>query len=174
MVSGALRVVEQPREIMTGQPDVMSNFDGYEFTQPLYSSFTADKTFQPQKLPPRPQPRSRTGGAAVRERVRPSTTTGSRLSSARYATCQGSTPPPRVCVLFSSRGSPAARSGRASWSMAAPAGRPCRSHAGGAPFGSRRDGPQPASAPNGPGSGGMVALDGTMRPNTAGYGALRG
>lgn len=55
-------------------------FDGYEFTQPLYSSFTNDKTFQPPRLPPRPQPRSRANaGPALRERARPSTTTGSRF-----------------------------------------------------------------------------------------------
>ena len=31
-----------------------TNAEGYEFTLPLYSSFTADRTFVPPKLPPRP------------------------------------------------------------------------------------------------------------------------
>ena len=64
----------EPREVVPGQDTTA--FDGYEFTQPLYSSFTADKTFQPPKLPPRP--RARQGSIAIRERARPSTTTGTR------------------------------------------------------------------------------------------------
>lgn len=68
----------EPREMIPGQDQ--TSFDGYEFTQPLYSSFTNDKTFQPPRLPPRPQPRSRANaGPALRERARPSTTTGSRF-----------------------------------------------------------------------------------------------
>ena len=62
----------EPREVVPGQDQ--TSFDGYEFTQPLYSSFTADKTFQPPRLPPRPKPRQ--GAVALRERVRPSTTDG--------------------------------------------------------------------------------------------------
>ena len=65
----------EPREVVPGQDTTA--FDGYEFTQPLYSSFTADKTFQPPKLPPRP--RARQGTIAVRERARPSTTNGMRM-----------------------------------------------------------------------------------------------
>ena len=69
----------EPREIVPGQDTTA--FDGYEFTQPLYSSFTADKTFQPPKLPPRPRPRQ--GQVALRERAnpRPSTTTGARIGA---------------------------------------------------------------------------------------------
>lgn len=55
--------------------------------QPLYSSFTADKTFQPPRLPPRPGQRPATGGMAVRDRsgARPSTTvSGSRQGGAAF------------------------------------------------------------------------------------------
>ena len=71
----------EPREDVPGQ-DVTS-FDGYEFTQPLYSSFAADKTFQPPKLPPRPVRNPRAGAPALRERTRPSTTTGARFDATR-------------------------------------------------------------------------------------------
>jgi len=57
----------EPREMVPGSSD--TNADGYEFTQPLYSSFTADRTFQPPKLPQRPTQRLQ---PAVRER-RPQT-----------------------------------------------------------------------------------------------------
>uniref|UniRef100_A0A7S2BLS4 Uncharacterized protein n=1 Tax=Haptolina brevifila TaxID=156173 RepID=A0A7S2BLS4_9EUKA len=62
----------EPREILPGTTD--SNTDGYEFTQPLYSSFTADRTFVPPKLPPRAHQRAR---PAMRERVRPASTQAS-------------------------------------------------------------------------------------------------
>jgi len=69
----------EPREVLPGQDQTV--FDGYEFTQPLYSSFAADKTFQPAHLPPRPVPRNGRGGTAVRERARPATTSGSRVET---------------------------------------------------------------------------------------------
>ena len=47
---------QEPREIVQGSSD--TNADGYEFTQPLYSSFTADKTFKPLLLPARPKQRA--------------------------------------------------------------------------------------------------------------------
>ena len=63
----------EPREVVQGQDQTA--FDGYEFTQPLYSSFTADRTFQPMKLPPRPAARptraaSRCASARGRRPVR--------------------------------------------------------------------------------------------------------
>lgn len=105
----------EPREVVQGQDQTA--FDGYEFTQPLYSSFTADRTFQPMKLPPRPAARPNKGGVAVRERARPSTGQGG---------------------------------------------------------GQQRGGPSPSSAPNGPGNGGMLLMDASMRPGTAALGSIRG
>ena len=66
----------EPRELAPNAND--TNADGYEFTQPLYSSFAADRTFQPARLPPRPNARV---APAVRERSRPSTTTGARAEA---------------------------------------------------------------------------------------------
>lgn len=80
----------EPRETLAGVDDPTS-FDGYEFTQPLYSSFTADKTFQPPRLPPRPRPRQ--GPAPVRERARPPTNSGERVDFAARAGAMPSTAP---------------------------------------------------------------------------------
>lgn len=73
----------EPREVVPGQD--ATNFDGYEFTQPLYSSFTADKTFRDPtlNLPPRPGPSARAQRLAARERARPSTSTGMRGAETR-------------------------------------------------------------------------------------------
>jgi len=65
----------EPRDVHSQD---QTSADGYEFTQPLYSSFSADKTFQPRKLPPRPPYDI---GAATRERTIPSTMTGGRSSA---------------------------------------------------------------------------------------------
>ncbi len=49
----------EPREVPGGGPSgggrEPSKFDGYEFTQPLYSSFAPDGVFCEPKLPPRPR-----------------------------------------------------------------------------------------------------------------------
>ena len=74
----------EPREVVPGQD--AANFDGYEFTQPLYSSFTQDKTFAVPKLPPRPVPRNGRNGTAMRERTRPSTSTGGGRFGATQST----------------------------------------------------------------------------------------
>ena len=68
----------EPREVMPGASD--TNADGYEFTQPLYSSFTADRTFQEPNLPPRPQQTRAVANQpkAMRDRSRPATMASDR------------------------------------------------------------------------------------------------
>jgi len=79
----------EPREMVPGSSD--TNADGYEFTQPLYSSFTADRTFQPPRLPQRPAQRAI---PVARER-RPTTQQGP--GGARFGnTGPGMQAPPRV------------------------------------------------------------------------------